>query len=110
MAEETKLNQSENTQEQTYDEVLNSMSIEQKDNTIKQLDRQCAMLAQENIKLKQQMQVMQQSDFYKMLDWNYKIATDRSGAFHSKFMDACAKRIEEAMTPVENLKKEENNG
>ena len=41
---------------QNYDEVLSNMSIEQKDNTIKQLDRQCGMLANENIKLKQQMQ------------------------------------------------------
>jgi hypothetical protein len=35
------------------------MSIEQKDNTIKQLDRQCGILANENIKLKQQLQNMQ---------------------------------------------------
>jgi hypothetical protein len=32
-------------QGQSYDEVLSNMSIEQKDNVIKQLDRQCGTLA-----------------------------------------------------------------
>ena len=92
-------------QGQSYDEVLANMSIEQKDNTIKQLDRQCGMLANENIKLKQQMQSMQQSEFYVILDWNYKVATSNNDIFSSKFKKECAKRVEEMMTPPE--KKEE---
>lgn len=110
MAEEKQLNPEEQNQEQSYDDVLANMSIEQKDNTIKQLDRQCAMLAQENIKLRQQMAQLQQSDFYKMLEWNYKLATDKSGMFHETFINECAQRIETAMTPVEETNKEENNG
>ena len=96
---------------QSYDEVLSNMSIEQKDNTIKQLDRQCGMLAQENIKLKQQMQMMQQSEFYTILDWNYKIATDKSSIWDSEFRQACAKRVQEMMTPPaqENNNNPENN-
>lgn len=92
-------------QKQSYDEALANMSIEQKDNVIKQLDRQCGMLAQENIKLKQQMQNMQQSEFYVILDWNYKVATSNDDVFSSKFRKECAKRVEEMMTPPE--KKEE---
>lgn len=114
MAETKQLNPENQPQNQgqSYDEVLANMSIEQKDNTIKQLDRQCGMLAQENIKLRQQMAQFQQADFYKMLEWNYKIATNESGIFNAKFKKACAQRIEEAMTPppVEELNKEENNG
>lgn len=108
MAKEEKLTpQGQKGQGQSYDEVLASMSIEQKDNIIKQLDRQCGMLAQENIKLKQQMQQMQQSEFYVILDWNYKIAICDNGIFDTNFRKACAKRVEEMMTPPE--KKEENN-
>lgn len=91
---------------QNYDEVLSNMSIEQKDNTIKQLDRQCGMLANENIKLKQQMQQVQQSEFYIVLDWNYKIATNQDNVFTPEFKLACAKRVESMLTPQE--KKEED--
>ena len=84
-------------QGQSYDEVLANMSNEQKDNTIKQLDRQCGMLANENIKLKQQMQNMQQSEFYVVLDWNYKVATNTSDVFSNEFKAACAKRVEEML-------------
>ena len=109
MAKEEKLNpqnqQAGQGQAQSYDEALANMSIEQKDNVIKQLDRQCGMLAQENIKLKQQMQNMQQSEFYVILDWNYKVATSNNDIFSSKFKKECAKRVEEMMTPPE--KKEE---
>lgn len=87
-------------QEPNYDEVLASMSIEQKDNTIKQLDRQCSMLANENIKIKQQMQQIQQSEFYVVLDWNYKVATNTSDIFSNEFKTACAKRVEEMLTPI----------
>ena len=99
-------------QGQSYDEVLSNMSIEQKDNVIKQLDRQCGTLANENIKLKQQMQMMQQSEFYTILDWNYKIATDKSNIWDSEFRQACAKRVQEMMTPPaqENNNNPENNG
>ena len=108
MAKEEKLNsQGHIGQEQSYDEALANMSIEQKDNVIKQLDRQCGMLAKENIKLKQQMQQMQQSEFYVILDWNYKVATSNNDIFSAKFKKECAKRVEEMMTPPE--KKEENN-
>ena len=108
MAKEEKLtpqNQNGGGQTQSYDEALANMSIEQKDNVIKQLDRQCGVLAQENIKLKQQMQQMQQSEFYVILDWNYKVATSNNDIFSSKFKKECAKRVEEMMTPPE--KKEE---
>jgi hypothetical protein len=111
--EESKIPQGQQAgQGQSYDEVLSNMSIEQKDNTIKQLDRQCGMLAQENIKLKQQMQVMQQSEFYTILDWNYKIAIDKSNIWDSEFRQACAKRVQEMMTPPaqENNNNPENNG
>ena len=104
MAKEEKLNpqnQNGQGQAQSYDEALANMSIEQKDNVIKQLDRQCGMLAQENIKLKQQMQNMQQSEFYVILDWNYKVATSNNDIFSSKFKKECAKRVEEMMTPPE---------
>ena len=107
MAKEEKLNPQ--NQGQSYDEVLANMSIEQKDNTIKQLDRQCGMLANENIKLKQQMQGMQQSEFYVILDWNYKIATNENSIFSAKFKMECAKRVEDMMTPPEQPK-DENNG
>ena len=86
-------------QKQSYDEALANMSIEQKDNVIKQLDRQCGQFALENQKLKQQMQQMQASEFYVILDWNYKLATDKSGMFHTKFMEECAARVEAMMTP-----------
>ena len=106
MAKEEKLiPQGQKGQGQSYDEVLAGMSIEQKDNIIKQLDRQCGTLAQENIKLKQQMQNMQQSEFYVILDWNYKVATSNNDIFSDKFKKECAKRLEEMMTPPE--KKEE---
>lgn len=106
MAKEEKLTpQDQKGQGQSYDEVLANMSIEQKDNIIKQLDRQCGTLAQENIKLKQQMQNMQQSEFYVILDWNYKVATSNNDIFGPKFKKECAKRVEEMMTPPE--KKEE---
>jgi len=59
------------------------------------------MLAQENIKLKQQMQNMQQSEFYVILDWNYKVATSNNDIFSAKFKKECAKRVEEMMTPPE---------
>ena len=104
MAKEETLNpqnQNGQGQKQSYDEALANMSIEQKDNVIKQLDRQCGMLAQENIKLKQQMQNMQQSEFYVILDWNYKVATSNNDIFSSKFKKECAKRVEEMMTPPE---------
>ena len=94
-------NQNGQGQAQSYDEALANMSIEQKDNVIKQLDRQCGMLAQENIKLKQQMQQMQQSEFYVILDWNYKVATSDNNIFSAKFKKECAKRVEEMMTPPE---------
>lgn len=99
-------------QGQSYDEVLANMSIEQKDNTIKQLDRQCGIFAQENQKLKGQIHQMQTSEFYVILDWNYKIATNESGIFSAKFKKECAKRVEDMMTPPENKPegKEENNG
>lgn len=101
MAETEQLNPENQPQNQgqSYDEVLANMSIEQKDNTIKQLDRQCGMLANENIKLKQQMQMMQQSEFYTILDWNYKIATDKNSIWEPEFRQACAKRVQEMMTP-----------
>ena len=104
MAKEETLNpqnQNGQGQKQSYDEALANMSIEQKDNVIKQLDRQCGMLAQENIKLKQQMQNMQQSEFYVILDWNYKVATSDKDIFSAKFRKECAKRVEEMMTPPE---------
>ena len=104
MAKEEKLTpqgQNGQGQAQSYDEALANMSIEQKDNVIKQLDRQCGMLAQENIKLKQQMQNMQQSEFYVILDWNYKVATSDKDIFSAKFKKECAKRVEEMMTPPE---------
>ena len=102
MAKEETLNsQNQDGQGQSYDEVLSNMSIEQKDNVIKQLDRQCEMLAQENIKLKQQMQTMQQSEFYVILNWNYKVATSDKDIFSTKFKKECAKRVEEMMTPPE---------
>ena len=104
MAKEETLNpqnQNGQGQKQSYDEALANMSIEQKDNVIKQLDRQCGMLAQENIKLKQQMQNMQQSEFYVILDWNYKVATSNNDIFSAKFKKECAKRVEEMMTPPE---------
>ena len=104
MAKEEKLNPQ---QGQSYDEVLSNMSTEQKDNTIKQLDRQCGMLAQENIKLKQQMQQMQQSEFYIILDWNYKLATSDKEIFSPKFKRECAKRVEDMMTPPEPKKEED---
>ena len=107
MAKEETLNPQK---QQSYEEVLANMSIEQKDNTIKQLDRQCGMLANENIKLKQQMQNMQQSEFYAILDWNYKIATNDSGVFTSKFKKECAKRVEDMLTPSEVKKETDNNG
>jgi len=107
MAKEETLNP-QNQQGQSYEEVLANMSIEQKDNTIKNLDRQCGMLANENIKLKQQMQQMQQSEFYVILDWNYKIATNESGIFSAEFKNECAKRVEDMLTPPE-VKKEDNN-
>lgn len=88
--------------EPNYDEVLANMSIDQKDNTIKQLDRQCGMLANENIKLKQQMQQIQQSEFYVVLDWNYKIATSENSIFSAEFKQQCAKRVEDMLTPQEN--------
>ena len=88
--------------EPNHDEVLSNMSIDQKDNTIKQLDRQCGMLANENIKLKQQMQQIQQSEFYVVLDWNYKIATSENSIFSAKFKQECAKRVEDMLTPQEN--------
>lgn len=111
MAKEESLNpEVKQNQEPNYDEVLSNMSIEQKDNTIKQLDHQCAVLAQENIKLRQQMAQLQQADFYKMLEWNYKIAVDASNIFNDEFRKACAERIETAMTPVEEPNKEESNG
>ena len=97
-------------QGQSYDEVLANMSIEQKDNTIKQLDRQCGMLANENIKLKQQMQNMQQSEFYVILDWNYKIATSENSIFSAKFKKDCAKRVEDMMTPPEPKEENKDNG
>jgi hypothetical protein len=107
--EETMIpNQQNANMGQSYDEVLANMSIEQKDNTIKQLDRQCGMLAQENIKLKQQMQQMQQSEFYIILDWNYKVATDTSGSFSNSFRKACANRVEEMLTPQEENKENSN--
>ena len=114
MAKEEKLkpqNQQNAGQGQSYEEALANMSIEQKDNTIKQLDRQCGILANENIKLKQQMQMMQQSEFYTILDWNYKIATDKSNIWDSEFRQACAKRVQEMMTPPvsENQENKENN-
>lgn len=99
-----------NNQGQSYDEVLANMSIEQKDNTIKQLDRQCGMLANENIKLKQQMQQMQQSEFYVILDWNYKIATSEDGIFNAKFKKACAERVENMLTPHEIESESNDNG
>ena len=107
MAKEETLNPQK---QQSYEEVLANMSIEQKDNTIKQLDRQCGMLANENIKLKQQMQNMQQSEFYMILDWNYKIATNDSDVFTSKFKKECAKRVEDMLTPPEVEEKTNNNG
>lgn len=106
MAKEEKLNAQ--NQGQSYDEVLSNMSVEQKDNTIRQLDRQCGMLANENIELKQQMAQMQQSEFYVILDWNYKIATDTSGSFNDDFKKACAKRVEDMMTPQEQPKENNN--
>lgn len=109
MAKEEKLNpknQNGQGQVQSYDEALANMSIEQKDNVIKQLDRQCGMLAQENIKLKQQVQQMQQSEFYVILDWNYRVATSDQGIFSDKFKRECAERVEDMMTPT---KKEEEN-
>ena len=109
MAKEEKLNPQ--PQGQSYDEVLANMSIEQKDNTIRQLDRQCGMLAKENIQLKQQMQQMQQSEFYVILDWNYKIATSDNGVFSTDFRTACAKRVEDMLTPQQPAEqKEESNG
>lgn len=110
MEKEEKLNpkdQNGQGQVQSYDEALANMSIEQKDNVIKQLDRQCGMLAQENIKLKQQVQQMQQSEFYVILDWNYRVATSDKGFFSDKFKKECAKRVEEMLTPPE---KPEKNG
>lgn len=107
MAKEEKLTpQGHIGQGQSYDEALANMSIEQKDNIIKQLDRQCGTLAQENIKLRQQMQQMQQSEFYVILDWNYKVAICDNGIFNTDFRKACAKRVEEMLTPPE--KEEEN--
>ena len=111
--EESKIPQGQQAgQGQSYDEVLSNMSIEQKDNVIKQLDRQCGTLANENIKLKQQMQMVQQSEFYTILDLNYKIATDKSNIWDSEFRQACAKRVQEMMTPPaqENNNSPENNG
>jgi hypothetical protein len=60
----------------------------------------------------QQMQMMQQSEFYTILDWNYKIATDKSNIWDSEFRQACAKRVQEMMTPPaqENNNNPENNG
>lgn len=114
MAKEEKLkpqNQQNAGQGQSYEEALANMSIEQKDNTIKQLDRQCGILANENIKLKQQMQIMQQSEFYTILDWNYKIATDKNSIWEPEFRQACAKRVQEMMTPPvsENQENKGNN-
>lgn len=105
MAKEEKLNPQ--NQGQSYDEALSNMSIEQKDNVIKQLDRQCGMLANENIKLKQQMQQMQQSEFYVILDWNYKVATSDNGIFSDEFKKECAKRVEDMMTPPEPKKEDD---
>lgn len=108
MAKEETLNPQ--NQGQSYEEVLANMSIEQKDNTIKNLDRQCGMLANENIKLKQQMQQMQQSEFYVILDWNYKIAINESSIFSAKFKKDCAKRVEDMLTPPEAKEEDNDNG
>ena len=105
MAKEETLNPQ--NQGQSYDEVLANMSIEQKDNTIKQLDRQCGIFAQENQKLKGQIHQMQTSEFYVILDWNYKIATNQDNVFTPEFKLACAKRVESMLTPQENKEEDE---
>ena len=110
MAKEETINPQ--NQGQSYDEVLTVMNNEQKDNIIKQLDHQCGIFATENQKLKQQLHSMQASEFYVILDWNYKIATNESGVFSAKFKKECAKRVEDMMTPRENESeyKEDNGG
>ena len=105
MAKEETLNPQ--NQGQSYDEALANMSIEQKDNVIKQLDRQCGIFAQENQKLKGQIHQMQTSEFYVILDWNYKIATNQDNVFTPEFKLACAKRVESMLTPQENKEEDE---
>ena len=52
-----------------------------------------------------------QSEFYTILDWNYKIATDKNSIWEPEFRQACAKRVQEMMTPPvsENQENKENN-
>ena len=106
MAKEETLNPQK--QGQSYEEVLAGMSIEQKDNTIKQLDRQCGLFAQENQKLKEQIKNLQTSEFYIILDWNHKIVTDNSGMYPDEFKKACVNRVISMMTPPEANNQEED--
>ena len=53
------------------------------------------------------MQQVQQSEFYIILDWNYKIATNQDNVFTPEFKLACAKRVESMLTPQENKEEDE---
>lgn len=108
MAKEETLNPQ--NQGQSYEEVLAGMSVEQKDNTIKQLDRQCGLFAQENQKLKEQLKNLQASEFYIILEWNHRIATDKSDSYSEQFREECRKRVMDMMTPPKVDNKENTDG
>ena len=108
MAKEETLNPQ--NQGQSYEEVLAGMSVEQKDNTIKQLDRQCGLFAQENQKLKEQIKALQASEFYIILEWNHRIATDKSDSYSEQFREECRKRVMDMMTPPKENNKENTDG
>lgn len=91
--EEKKLNMktTENPKKLSYDDLKNAAN---------QISVQANALAQENNRLKQQIQNMNLSNLFTELDFRFKVL-EHAEHFNQEFVTKIVESIEQAMTPVE---------
>jgi hypothetical protein len=65
----------------------------------KQLHEALNQISSQNQYLQEQLNAYKKTEFFALLDWNFKIVSSDSKYFSEQFKKDCAKRIEDMMTP-----------
>lgn len=88
------------------EEIKNTQEEPQKA-TYEQLENYVQQLSQQNIMLRKRLQEFDREDFYKKMDYLFKVVKNKE-AFPVEFVNNCVSTIIDAMTPEEPSKEDSN--